>query len=226
MEIQIDESAKNRLNNFKIGYAVISNVAVEPNKKGLDKEVFEAISKARIQYSDISKISESRIIKDMKILYDQTKIDSTRYRHSAEALIRCVIRDGRIHRINTVVDINNVGSILYALPMGVYNLDNLKGNVVFRFGKIDETMPTMAKGEKMNIENFLVSCDDEKIFGSVISDSPTAMIHAGKTKNILFILYAPPSVTESYVREALDFVIEKMIQYNGGVLGESGIKVF
>lgn len=57
----------------------------------------------------------------------------TQYRSAAEALLRRLAKHGDIPSINTLVDLGNLVSIRYALPVAVVDLAGLDGGITVRF---------------------------------------------------------------------------------------------
>lgn len=57
----------------------------------------------------------------------------TRYRNAAEALLRRLSKHGDIPAISTLVDIGNLVSIRYALPVAVFDRANIAGATTVRF---------------------------------------------------------------------------------------------
>jgi DNA/RNA-binding domain of Phe-tRNA-synthetase-like protein len=57
----------------------------------------------------------------------------TRYRNAAEALLRRLAKHGNIPTISILVDIGNLVSIRYAMPVAVFDRDNIAGATTVRF---------------------------------------------------------------------------------------------
>ena len=57
----------------------------------------------------------------------------TQYRNAAEALLRRLAKHGDIPTVNTLVDIGNLVSIRYALPVAVFDLTQAAGPITVRF---------------------------------------------------------------------------------------------
>jgi DNA/RNA-binding domain of Phe-tRNA-synthetase-like protein len=60
-------------------------------------------------------------------------ISPTKYRSAAEALLRRLTKKGDIPIINTLVDIGNLISIRYALPVAIFDTRELKGAVTVHY---------------------------------------------------------------------------------------------
>ena len=60
-------------------------------------------------------------------------VEPTRYRSAAEALLRRLTRQGEIPSLGALVDIGNLVSIRYALPIAVFDLREVTGTTTVRF---------------------------------------------------------------------------------------------
>lgn len=60
-------------------------------------------------------------------------VEPTQYRSAAEALLRRLTKKGDIPAINTLVDLGNLVSIRYALPVAVFDTRQLDGAVTVQF---------------------------------------------------------------------------------------------
>ena len=113
--------------------------------------------------------------------------DPARYRVSSEALLRRVRRGDEPYRINSVVDVNNLISIQSGLSVGSYDLDRIRGGIVFRKAEQGEGYTGIGK-DFLDMSNLLVLADGDGIFGSTMSDSTRTMVTA-ETKNVLTVIY-------------------------------------
>ncbi len=65
-------------------------------------------------------------------------VDPTQYRSAAEALLRRLVKQGEVPSIGTLVDLANLVSIRYALPVAVFDQRGVAGGTVVRFALGDE----------------------------------------------------------------------------------------
>ena len=103
--------------------------------------------------------------------------DPARYRGSAEALMRRLISGKHFPNINCVVDIINLVSVESRLPIGLYDLAQVQGDIVFRAGKKAETYKGIGKYD-LNLEDLPVFADFAGPHGSPTSDSERTMVTA------------------------------------------------
>lgn len=94
-------------------------------------------------------------------------VDPTQYRSAAEALLRRLTKKGDIPSINTLVDIGNLVSIRYALPVAIFDIQALQMPITVQFADGSERFTPL--GETV-IEHPEV--------GEVIFSDPTGLVIA------------------------------------------------
>src|SRR5580700_7621206 len=112
--------------------------------------------------------------------------DPARYRNSAEALLRRVVGGKGLPQINAVVDVINLVSVESRLPVGLYDLGRVVGDIVFRAGRAGETYKGIGKYD-LNLEALPLFADAIGPHGSATSDSERTMVTAS-TKNIIALI--------------------------------------
>ena len=112
--------------------------------------------------------------------------DPSRYRGSAEALLRRVVAGKGLPQINAVVDVINLVSVESRLPVGLYDLGHVVGEIVFRAGRASETYKGIGKYD-LNLEGLPLFADTVGPHGSATSDSERTMVTAA-TKHVLAII--------------------------------------
>jgi len=88
-------------------------------------------------------------------------VEPTQYRSSAEALLRRLTKKGDIPSINMLVDLGNLVSIRYALPVAVFDTRTLQGAVTVHFAKGSEHYTTLGQDEVEHPESGEVVFSDE-----------------------------------------------------------------
>ncbi len=72
-------------------------------------------------------------------------VDPTQYRSAAEALLRRLTKKGDIPGINLLVDLGNLVSIRYALPVAVFDTRTLQGSVTVHFADGSERYTSLGE---------------------------------------------------------------------------------
>ncbi|MDR7556124.1 MAG: phenylalanine--tRNA ligase beta subunit-related protein [Armatimonadota bacterium] len=132
-------------------------------------------------------------------LYHRIGIDPTKVRPSSEALLRRVLRGEGLPRINSLVDLSNLCSLEFLLPIGLHDVDRLAGDeVTVRRGHPGEGYEAIGKGW-YSVDGRLVVADAQGPCGSPTSDSRRTMI-TPQTRRCLMLVYAP----SDYATDRLD----------------------
>lgn len=140
-----------------------------------------------------------------RALYRRFGVDPTKTRPSSEALLRRVDRGGGFPRINSLVDVANVMSLLAQSPIGLYDLGRTEGEeLVVRVGAEGEGYDGIRK-DRVNVAERLCVADGAGPCGNPSSDSARTMITTATT-HAAWIWFLP--VTEAYVRRAAELVAQ------------------
>ena len=184
MKVSVDEALQKKCPRVALG-CVTSQVEARPSPAALVEEM-----QARVQ--EILRLPYARgVLESPQILatragYKALGKDPARYRGSAEALLRRVIAGKGLPQINAVVDVINFVSVESRLPIGLYDLAHVSGDIVFRAGRVGETYKGIGKYD-LNLEGLPVFCDSLGPHGSPTSDSERTMV-TGETQQVLAII--------------------------------------
>jgi DNA/RNA-binding domain of Phe-tRNA-synthetase-like protein len=138
----------------------------------------------QLSVEDISKIPS---IQSSRIGYKSLGKDPARYRLSAEALLRRVVKGKGLYQVNNVVDLLNLTSVKSGFSIGGYDAEKIEGDVQLSIGKANEPYEAIGRGD-LNIE-FLPTFRDQKgPFGSPTSDSVRTMV-TPKTQQFLMPIF-------------------------------------
>jgi DNA/RNA-binding domain of Phe-tRNA-synthetase-like protein len=164
---------------------VTADVETCATPEALEQEL-RACEQGLLKLPEPKAVLESPAILATRSGYKALGKDPARYRGSAEALIRRVIAGKGLPRINNVVDVINVVSVESRLPIGLYDLAHVRGEIVFRPGRAGETYKGIGKYD-LNLEGLPVFCDELGPHGSPTSDSERTMVTEA-TKRVLGII--------------------------------------
>jgi DNA/RNA-binding domain of Phe-tRNA-synthetase-like protein len=131
-------------------------------------------------------VLESPQVETTRKAYKALGKDPARYRGSAEALLRRIVAGKGFPQVNVVVDIINLVSVESRLPVGLYDLAHVTGEIVFRAGRAGETYKGIGKYD-LNLEGLPVFADNAGPHGSATSDSERTMV-TPETKEVLAII--------------------------------------
>lgn len=150
---------------------------------------------AGLQPSEIPALAEARA------LYKSFGMDPSRHRPSSEALLRRILKDKGLYRISNVVDSCNLASLHFQLPIGMYDLGKIQGDVILRTGLEGEEYPGIRKGP-VHLAGRLGLFDADGPFGSPTSDSARTCTST-ETRSILAVVMATASFPVTKMEENL-----------------------
>ena len=92
-------------------------------------------------------------------------VNPTKYRSAAEALLRRLTKQGELPSINALVDLANLVSIRYALPVAVFDQREVTGGTTVRFAYGGERWADLGSSETEHPEpgEVIFSDDDEQV---------------------------------------------------------------
>jgi DNA/RNA-binding domain of Phe-tRNA-synthetase-like protein len=186
MEIAIDPPVRAASPELTLG-VVSARVRVRPEDTGLHEELARACERVREELTGTD-LAELPQIQALRRLYRRLGKDPTRYRGSAEALLRRIVHGKGLYPINTAVDVCNLVSVETRHAIGAYDLDKVRGPVSFRPATVGEVYEAIGRGA-LNLEGLPVFCDSLGPFGSPTSDSERTMITV-ESRHIAFVIVA------------------------------------
>ncbi|HVO44542.1 MAG TPA: phenylalanine--tRNA ligase beta subunit-related protein [Aggregatilineales bacterium] len=148
-------------------------------------------------------------------------IDPTQYRSAAEALLRRLTKQGSIPSINTLVDIGNLVSIRYALPVAVFDTQAVQGPVTVHFADGSESFTPLGERAREHPEPGEVIFSDA---GKMVlarrwcwrqSDESAAR---GSTVKAIVTVEAHHAGGHTDVKAALDDLVGLLGHHAGGVM--------
>ncbi len=154
---------------------------------------------------NIDQVSQKSTIKETKEAYRKLGKDPSRYRPSAEALTRRIVKGKDLFWINNIVDILNIISLESGFSIGGYDADKIVGEIEFGIGRADEPYEGIGRGE-LNIEHLPVFRDDLGAFGSPTSDSLRTMVTDQTSRFLMIIIdFAGNNILEKVMDRGIEF---------------------
>src|SRR5947209_7913237 len=208
MQLQLDESLKTRIPGVTFGMVTIQGVTVRERDERL-WSMIETLCQRQADEFVLDRLSEYEQIAAVRGLQKSFGFDPTRYRPSSEALLRRVLKGQGIYQINTAVDVNNVCSLEFLLPMCIYDLRHVEGQVRVRVGEPGEEYPGIGR-QVFQAANKVIIADDAGIMGSTVSDSERTKVTTTTTA-ILMAIYAPAGKDPRLIRDYAALAGQRMV---------------
>ena len=165
---------------------LLMNIRIAPSSEGLLNEVKKELEDkaANLARENIAAIPP---LHDTRQTYKALGKDPSRYRPSAEALLRRAVSGKGLYQVNNVVDVLNLVSIRSGFSIGGYDFEKINGAI--QLGKGAEHEPYQAIGRgTLNIEGLPILRDATGAFGSPTSDSTRTMV-TDETTTFLAVVF-------------------------------------
>lgn len=185
MNIQVSEEIKKLCPRF-CGLAVMADVQNSPYCEPLWQEIDRFTQDYRARYTTDS-IKSMRPIQATREAYKLCGKDPSRYRPSAEALCRRILKGNSLYQIDTLVDLINLVSIASGYSIGGFDADKIAGDTLtLGIGRAGEPYEGIGRGP-LNIEGMPVYRDAEGGIGTPTSDNERTKISPDTTRLLAII---------------------------------------
>lgn len=184
IEIKISEEIKHIAPDYK-GVAILAQVKNSTETDALWEKISEVESWVRDNYK-MDQINKRPEILATRNAYKALGKDPNRYRPSAEALCRRVVKELPLYRISVLVDLINLISIKYGYSIGGFDADYVEGNLELGVGRSGELFCAIGRGE-LNIEGLPVYRDQSGPIGTPTSDEERTRLR-NETTSLLMIV--------------------------------------
>ena len=165
--------------------AIACRVKNSPSDGALWQEIAaeEAAVKAACRLEEVNKWAP---IKATRTAYKRLGKDPNRYRPSAEALRRRILRELPLYRIDTLVDLINLVSIRTGYSIGGFDADKIEGALTLGVGREGERYEGIGRG-LLNIAGLPVYRDQVGGIGTPTSDEERTKISLETTSLLMII---------------------------------------
>jgi DNA/RNA-binding domain of Phe-tRNA-synthetase-like protein len=155
-----------RFPNTVGGIIIAQNVTNTATSQEL-RERYHEEQQAVLRHIGDSPLSQIPSLVAWRNTFRGFNVDPTQYRSAAEALLRRLTKKGDIPSINTLVDIGNLVSIRYALPVAIFDTQKIQGPLTVHFADGTERYIILGQDE---VEHPNV--------GEVVFTDETGRVHA------------------------------------------------
>lgn len=183
------------------GIVETDGVTVAPTGAALVREIDEKCASLRQKFT-LESLAQFEPILAVRAMFRRWGLDPSKYRPSAEALLRRVVQGKGLYNVSNVVDLTNLGSIETGWPYGVYNREAISGRIFLRLGLPGEKYEGIGR-RVWHLEDRPVLADAAGPFGSPISDSTRTQVREG-VRSLLTVIYAPESVPAEALAAAVE----------------------
>lgn len=214
--LTLSSDLKSRCPEYR-GVAVLASVVNTAFSEGLWQEIAAFTGELRAKDSTDS-IKHQSAIAATREAYRRCGKDPSRYRPSAEALRRRLLRGLELYRIDTLVDLINLVSLRTGYSIGGFDADKIQGTALcLGIGQADEPFEGIGRG-LLNIEGLPVLRDAQGGIGTPTSDHERTKMDIG-TRRILAVINGYDGNRQA-LGEAVRMTQDLLVRYAGSDGGE------
>lgn len=197
----------------------LKNASVHPAVEEAKRESLEALPGKLVD----GPATRHPFIASWRDMYRSFGTKAGDYRPSAEALARRALKEGALPRINAAVDAYNAVSVKYLVPMGGFDLDLVRGDIVLRCSEGgEEFTPLGPAAAEETYPGEVVYADDARILTRRWNyrDSEETKITVD-TVNVAMFVDGSPAIPKAIVENALKDLEELLRVSCGGEYGSA-----
>ncbi|KQU19437.1 hypothetical protein ASG65_23850 [Bacillus sp. Leaf13] len=213
MEINISANLSSKIPDFKVGIITYENIEVGPSPQ-MVKGRLQLFQEALFFDLDEKELTDFPGIKEWRKIFKTTGTNPSRYRPSVEALYRRVKKQNYLTSIHSAIDLNNFFSLLYEVPIGIYDADKLTGDISIKIGESTDEYNGL-NGRLNSMENMITSADRDGAFGSPYVDSERTKV-TEETKKAIQIIYLQPKTPIKEAHQLTESLMKMFLEVHGG----------
>lgn len=188
--------------------SIACKVKNSPYHAGLWQEI-EAFCALFDATHKMEQINKRPAIYATRETYKKLGKDPNRYRPSAEALCRRILKAQSLYQINTLVDLINLVSLKTGYSIGGFDADKIVGDLRLGVGEAGEQFEAIGRG-MLNIEGLPLYRDAVGGIGTPTSDEERTKITAD-TSHLLIIINGYSG--REGLQEAADYTTDLLKKY-------------
>ncbi len=209
VEISISPQLKQKCPQMALGI-IFCDVKNSEKNDGLWNEISSVSQQIRVQCT-LDNIKTNANIMATRKIYSACGKEPGRYRPSAEALMRRIVKGDSLYQINTLVDLVNLVSLKTGYSIGGFDYRYVNGNIVAGIGMANELYTGIGRGV-LNIENLPVLRDSLGGIGTPTSDEERTALRIETTR---FLMVINGYTGKSFLQPAIDYSTRLLLKYAG-----------
>jgi DNA/RNA-binding domain of Phe-tRNA-synthetase-like protein len=177
---------------LSIGVVEAEQIAVEASNQDLRSYCAEVVERAKAKFETPEYAQECKQVRQL-LRFGSFK-PTGRSKPAQEYLMRCVITDGALPRINAPVDLLNAVSVDFNLPISLLSIAKCSNRLLIERGKPGEQFIFNSAGQILELTDLITVYDcsptPPRPVGSPVKDSMAGKIGSSDTC-LVAIIYSP-----------------------------------
>jgi len=196
----------------------VSKVSVKTVNPNLE-EAKKLITEETQRLYAVETLKDRPVLRAYRDFFWRIKVDPTKTRPAAEALIRRIVLGKPLPRINTIVDAYNLASVKTEVAVAAFDADGLRGDLMMRFAEKDEEFLGIGMDKPLRLQGGeIVVQDAQKIVAVYPYRDAECMKVTEVTKDIVLLFCGVPGISEEKLVDAINVTTEYMTRFCGGTV--------
>ena len=171
----------------------------------------------QLRCDDFKTMYTTETLKDVSAIHATRRVykacgkDPSRYRPAAEALLRRVLQGKSLYKVDTIVDLTNLASMVSGYSLGAFDADKMVGDtLILGIGREGEPYEGIGRG-LLNIAGLPVYRDSLGGVGTPTSDNERTKVHID-TRHLL-VLITGYDGNEEAVSATATMIVRMLVDY-------------
>jgi len=214
--LRLDPRLRGRFPDLNAEIIVFRDVHVRQRDAELEQYKIEVAGRLKARWS-LDQLRDDPLFRAYRDFFWRLGVDPTKNRPAAEALIRRVLRDSPIPRINTWVDAYNLVSMETAIPVASFDADKLRGELIMREAEAGEPFTGIGMDKPMTLAGGEAVIQDDEALVAVYPyrDADHSKVSL-ETENVLMLMCGAPGVAMETLSRASHVAREVLPRFCGG----------
>ncbi|MDH4123525.1 MAG: phenylalanine--tRNA ligase beta subunit-related protein [Thermoplasmata archaeon] len=151
MKVIISEDVRTTYPDLRLAFLEINGMRIGSVSDKLTQRIRESAQMMRDSL-DLDKVKDRPDFRAYRDFFWKIKVDPTKTRPAAEALVRRILKNATLPRINDFVDSYNIASAETGIPIAAFDIEILEEPAILRMSKEGEQFFGIGMTEKKSLE--------------------------------------------------------------------------
>ena len=219
MSLKLDSELKTCFPDLTVLTLHINGVNIQKKIPELEKFKVEVTRQVINQYT-LETVKNHPTFRAYRDFFWSIKIDPTKIRPAAEALIRRILAGKKLPCINTLVDAYNLASIKGRIALATFDADRLHGDLLMRFAEEGEQFVGIGMQKPLVLKGGEILVSDEKKLVAIYPyrDADNTKV-TEKTENIMMLVCGVPGIPKQDLENASQLALDNITRFCDGKKG-------
>jgi len=216
MSLKLDQRLSSKFPGLSARIKYILGVRIEERRPELEEFRRGIIDEATKRWN-VEELKDNSVFRSYRDFFWKVKVDPTKTRPAAEALLRRVLRGNPLPTINTLVDAYNLASVSTSIPFGAFDTDKMRGEPLRREASPGEAFLGIGMDKPIQlVGGEAVIQDDERLIAVYPYRDADYSKVTTSTRNLLLMTCGVPGIGDAQLGAAEAVGVEYITRFCEG----------